>query len=324
MSVTDIHNRQINYLRLSVTDRCNLRCRYCVPHNGQPAPRRALLSFDDLFRLARHSALLGIKKIRVTGGEPLLRLGIIPFLERIREIPGIGEVVLTTNGTLLKKMAVPLRQAGVKRLNISLDSLKADIFAAMTGGGELHRVLDGIAAAERAGFPAPQVNVVILRGVNDGEIPDFASLAMSSGLIVRFIEYMPVNGDCSWDSLFMNCDEILEKLAHRHRLTPILCGQHAGPARYFQLDDGPGKIGVISPVSKHFCESCNRIRITADGLAHGCLFSSDSVDLKPFLLQGDDAVRRILMRIMREKPLRHNLSEGVQNRGFIPMSAIGG
>lgn len=324
MSVTDIHNRQIDYLRLSVTDRCNLRCRYCVPHNGLASPRRVLLSLEELFRLARHSALLGIRKIRITGGEPLLRPGIIPFLERIREIPGIGEVVLTTNGTLLKKMAGLLRQAGVRRLNISLDSLKGETFAAMTGGGDLHSVLDGIAAAQRVGFPAPQINVVVLRGVNDGEIPDFASMAADTGLTVRFIEYMPLNGDCHWNSLYVNCDEILEQVTHRYRLTPLIRMQHAGPARYFQLDDGPGKIGVISPVSKHFCESCDRIRITADGIAHGCLFSSDSVDLKPFLWQGDDAVRRILMHIMREKPLRHNLSEGVQNSGFIPMSAIGG
>lgn len=324
MSITDIHNRQINYLRLSVTDRCNLRCRYCVPHNGLPPPRRVLLPFEDLFRLSRQSALLGIKKIRVTGGEPLLRPGIVTFLERIREIPGIGEVVLTTNGTLLKKMAGPLRQAGVKRLNISLDSLKADTFAAMTGGGDLRAVLTGIAAAEQAGFPAPQINVVILRGVNDGEIPNFASMAVSSGLTVRFIEYMPVNGDCHWKSLYMNCDDILEQVARHHRLTPLMHLQHAGPARYFALDDGPGKIGVISPVSKHFCESCNRIRITAEGLAHGCLFSSESIDLKPFLLRSDDAVREILIHIMREKPLRHNIPELAQMGGFIPMSAIGG
>jgi len=176
MNISDKHDRKISYLRLSVTDQCNLRCRYCVPQSGlHNFPKMPLLSFEDLYRVARQSALLGIRKIRVTGGEPLVRPGIVQFLERVNGIPGIGEVVLTTNGILLDRLADPLRRAGVKRLNISLDSLKPETFAAITGGGNLSRVLEGIAAAERAGFPPPQINVVVLRGINSEEILSFAA-----------------------------------------------------------------------------------------------------------------------------------------------------
>ena len=327
MTVTDHHNRVINYLRMSVTDRCNLRCRYCVPHYDVPGPgRRTILPYDDLFRLARESVSLGIRKIRITGGEPLVRQGIVQFLERLNRMEGAAEVVLTTNGVLLKSMAVSLRQAGVKRLNISLDSLRTDTFASMTGGGNLSMVLAGIDAAQDAGFPPPQINVVVLRGVNDGEIPGFAALAATSQLSVRFIEYMPITGDPGWRSQYVASDEVLEILAREHRLTPIESMDGAGPARYFRLDEGAAKIGVISPISNHFCATCNRIRISSDGLARGCLLSDETTDLKPYLMRGDESVREILMAIIRKKPLRHSVSESESwhAHGWVPMSAIGG
>jgi len=325
MSLADTYNRQISYLRLSVTDHCNLRCRYCVPQGQMTRlPGLPLLSFDNLFRVAQQSAKLGIRKIRITGGEPLVRPGIVSFLERMNGISGIGEVVLTTNGILLAKMADSLRQVGVKRLNISLDSLKPESFAEITGGGNLRRVLAGIDAAERSGFPTPQINVVVMRGVNDNEILDFAGIATGRGLTVRFIEYMPTNGDSNWDSLYINSGEILMRLASRYRLTPLPRIEGAGPARYFQLDASQATVGVISPVSRHFCAGCNRIRISSDGMARGCLFSREATDLRPHLLQGDDALQQILTTIIREKPLRHNLSEGLQSSGFVSMSAIGG
>ncbi len=327
MTVTDHHNRVINYLRMSVTDRCNLRCRYCVVHYDVPGPgRRAILPYDDLFRLARESVSLGIRKIRITGGEPLVRQGIVQFLERLSCMGGAAEVVLTTNGVLLKPMAVSLRQAGVKRLNISLDSLRTDTFASMTGGGNLSMVLAGIDAAQDAGFPPPQINVVVLRGVNDGEIPAFAALAATMQLNVRFIEYMPITGDPGWRSQYVPSDEVLQILAREHRLTPIESMDGAGPARYFRLDEGSAKIGVISPISNHFCATCNRIRISSDGLARGCLLSDETTDLKPYLMRGDEAVREILMAIIRKKPLRHSVSEstGWHANGWVPMSAIGG
>lgn len=325
MTVTDNHNRVINYLRLSVTDRCNLRCRYCVPHyDVSGAGQRTILPYDDLFRLARETVSLGIRKIRVTGGEPLVRSGIVEFLERLNSIEGAAEVVLTTNGMLLKRMAVSLRRAGVKRLNISLDSLRADTFASITAGGDLSLVLAGIDAAQDAGFPPPQINVVVLRGINHGEIPAFAAFAATSQLSVRFIEYMPITGDTGWRSLYVSSAEVLETLARDHRLRPVVSMDGAGPARYFQLDDGPAKIGVISPISNHFCATCNRIRISSDGLARGCLLSEETTDLKPYLTRGDEAVREVLAAIIRKKPLRHNVSDGWKADGWVPMSAIGG
>ena len=189
----------------------------------------------------------------MTGGEPLVRPGIVEFLERLSSIEGAAELVLTTNGMLLKKMAAPLRQAGVKRLNISLDSLRAETFASITAGGDLSLVLAGIDAAQEAGFPPPQINVVVLRGVNDGEISAFAAFAATSQLSVRFIEYMPITGDSGWRSQYVPSHEVLETIAREHRLTPVASVEGAGPARYFGLDGGPAKIGVISPISEHFC-----------------------------------------------------------------------
>jgi cyclic pyranopterin phosphate synthase len=325
MGITDGHNRVINYLRLSVTDRCNLRCQYCTPAKKLlKYAKIPILSYDELCRVAEQSAQLGIRKIRVTGGEPLVRPGIVQFLERINAIPGVGEVVLTTNGVMLDTLAVSLREAGVKRLNISLDSLKPEVFTRLTGGGDLHDVLTGIEAARKAGFPAPQINVVALRGSNDQEFQDFAQMAIDSGLTIRFIEYMPVKAEENWKDQFIGSDDILRIIGERHTLAPMERVEGAGPARYYSLDGGKGTIGVISPVSKHFCASCNRIRVTSDGFARGCLFGKDSVDLKPYLAQGDDAVREILTRIIKEKPMRHHISEDETPHFFVPMSSIGG
>lgn len=327
MTITDQHNRTISYLRLSVTDRCNLRCQYCVSHKDEPAtPRHEILSYDDLFRLARESVALGIRKIRITGGEPLVRPGIVEFLQRLGSIDEAPQVVLTTNGMLLEKLAVPLREAGVRRLNISLDSLNRETFATITAGGDVRKVFAGIDAAERAGFPSPQINMVVLRGVNDGEIPAFADLASSRGLTVRFIEYMPITGDPNWRASYLPSQRVLDIIARSHSLTPVQSPDGAGPARYFLLDGGPARIGVISPISEHFCASCNRIRIASDGLARGCLLSNETTDLKPYLAQGDDALRQILMAIIRGKPQRHHVTESEcwHAQGWVPMSAIGG
>jgi cyclic pyranopterin phosphate synthase len=330
--IRDTYNRTISYLRLSVTDRCNLRCQYCVPRNlpgvtTEGVTRKAeVLSYEDLFRLARESVGLGIRKIRVTGGEPLVRPGIVEFLERIARLEPGPQVVLTTNGILLKKLAVPLREAGVKRLNISLDSLDDKTFKSITGGGDVNTVLGGIDAAQRAGFPAPQINVVVLRGINDHEIPAFAKMASSMGLNVRFIEYMPITGDSGWKQHYMPSHEVLERIAQEHRLTPVESVDGAGPAKYLKLDDGPGMVGVISPISDHFCASCNRIRISADGQARGCLLSEETTDLKPYLERDDEAVREILKSIILHKPERHKVteSETSHGQGWVPMSAIGG
>ncbi len=196
MQLTDSLGRRINYLRLSVTDRCNLRCRYCMPGAGVDfLPHEAILSYEELLSIARIAVSLGVEKIRVTGGEPLVRRGIVPFLARLAQLPGLRHLALTTNGLLLAEMAEGLREAGVQRLNISLDSLSPDTFAAVTRGGELDRVLEGLAAAEQAGFLSLKINMVVMRGVNDGEILDFAALTLEKPYSVRFIEYMPTAGE---------------------------------------------------------------------------------------------------------------------------------
>ena len=323
----DTHNRVIDYLRLSVTDRCNLRCKYCVPQNASAAfARSELLSYEDLFRLARESVALGIRKIRVTGGEPLVRPGIVDFLARVNGIDDGLQVVLTTNAMLLQKLAVPLRQAGVRRLNISLDSLKKQTFAEITSGGDVNKVLDGIQAAIDAGFPPPQINMVVMRGVNDNEVPAFAAMAAEKQLNVRYIEYMPITGDANWRAQYLPSKLVLEMIEREHRLTAVPSVDGAGPARYFLLDDGPARIGVISPISDHFCASCNRIRISSDGLARGCLLSEETTDLRPYLERGDEAVREILTAIIRKKPQRHKVTESEcwHSQGWVPMSAIGG
>ena len=325
MTIRDQHDRTISYLRLSVTDRCNLRCLYCTPPASKAAPEyRGLLSFDDLFRIAEVSVTLGMRKIRVTGGEPLTRPGIVQFLERVHGIEGIGELVLTTNGMLLSRMAKDLHEAGVKRLNISLDSLRSGRFAQLTGGGSLDKLLAGIEAAREAGFPPPQLNTVIMRGFNEDEISDFAALSERTGMAVRFIEYMPVNADPKWRDSFFSCAEMLDVLSRQYDLLPEEQLHGAGPARYYKLGGTQGKIGVISPISKHFCAHCNRLRITADGFARSCLFSSQGADLRPFLSQDNEALRKALTAIVHAKPASHNLTPDLAAAGFVPMSAIGG
>ena len=218
MELIDAYGRHIDYLRLSVTDRCNLRCSYCMPAEGIPKLQHGeMLSYEDLYRIAVEAVALGIKKIRITGGEPLVRKGLIGFAERLSDIPGLKELVLTTNGLLLGEMALPLYRAGVQRLNISLDSLQAETFAAITRGGDLQKVLDGIDAAAGAGFPPVKINMVVMRGINDNELLDFAALTIDKPCTVRFIEYMPTLQEDRWDSRSISGAEILARVGARVR-----------------------------------------------------------------------------------------------------------
>jgi cyclic pyranopterin phosphate synthase len=326
MKLIDAYGRRINYLRLSVTDRCNLRCCYCMPAEGVAKLEHSeLLSYEELFRVASACVAQGIEKIRVTGGEPLVRKGLTGFLGRLSAIPGLRELVLTTNGVLLEELAKPLRDAGVARLNISLDSLKPETFARITRGGDLARVLNGIAAAERAGFPPVKINMVVMRGVNDDEILDFAALSLDKPYTVRFIEYMPTLRDQGWNAQCMAGSEILARIAERYPLLPLVGAEMAGPARNFKIEGAAGAIGIITPISGHFCESCNRIRVTAAGVVRGCLFSDHGIDLKP-LLESPDPVplRETVRRIVTEKPGRHHLSEEGAELRRVNMSGIGG
>ena len=326
MALIDTFGRRINYLRLSVTDRCNMRCCYCMPAEGVAKLQHGdMLDYEELFRVASACVAQGIEKIRVTGGEPLVRKGLVPFLERLSGIPGLRELVLTTNGLQLEELALPLRRAGVARLNISLDSLMPETFARITRGGELARVLAGIAAAERAGFGPLKINMVVMRGVNDEEILDFAALSIDKPYTVRFIEYMPTLQDKEWNAQSMAGSEILARIAERYPLLPMVGAEMAGPARNFKIEGAAGAIGIITPVSGHFCESCNRIRVTATGMVRGCLFSDQGIDLKPLLRSADpDLLPQTLRRIVTEKPGRHQIAEPGAEKARVNMSRIGG
>lgn len=326
MSLHDGHGRRINYLRLSVTGRCNLRCSYCRPHGGAAgAVRREILSDDQLLLLARTAVDVGIEKIRVTGGEPLLRKGIVGLLRRLGGIPGLRKLVLTTNGLLLAEMADGVRSAGVESLNVSLDSLVPERFARITGGGRLGSVLEGIDKAERAGFPRLKINVVVMRGINDDEVGRFASLTLGRPLTVRFIERMPLQASDCGRGLTVPGEEILGRIGRTHRVVPWEREELGGPARYYRIEGAAGTIGIITPVSCHFCGECNRIRVTSDALAKGCLFSAGNVDLRPFLDAGDAAgLRDALRSVAGDKPSGRLLLPEEAGDEPLFMSRIGG
>lgn len=325
MAPTDTLGRRIDYLRLSVTDRCNLRCQYCMPAEGVDKLEHSdILSFEQMHRIVGEAVSLGIAKIRITGGEPLVRKGLVDFLDRLSHIAGLKELVLTTNGLLLRKFSVDLRRAGVKRLNVSLDSLKPDTFSTLTRGGSLEEALDGITAAEEAGFPPVKINTVVIRGMNDGEILDFAALTLQTPRQIRFIEYMPTNTAPNWKSAFVPGTEILERIRKVYPLEPLATEGSAGPAKTFRIPGGLGTIGVITPISNSFCSSCNRIRITASGAVKACLFGNETVSLRPYLDRSDAELRDVLMSVLNSKPGRHHLLEPTQLITPFSMSQIGG
>jgi cyclic pyranopterin phosphate synthase len=325
MGLIDPHGRKINYLRLSVTDRCNFRCSYCMPADGiVKRPHADTLSYEDLYAVAQAAVSIGIEKIRITGGEPLIRKGILQFLARLKTLPGLKQLVLTTNGVLLDEMAVHLKEAGVQRLNISLDSLKPDVFSRITRCGDLSRVLAGIDAAEAAGFPI-KLNAVAMRGINDDELLDFAALTLRKPYKIRFIEYMPAIKQPGWQDLLVPGDEIISRLEARYPLIRLERGELAGPAREFRIADAPGTIGIITPLSSHFCGNCNRIRVTSSGMARSCLFSDTEFDLKPYLADPDtDLLAQALRDIVGGKPVSHSLSVDNTRHKAFAMAAIGG
>lgn len=325
MQLKDNYGRKINYLRLSVTDRCNMRCRYCMPESGvYKLDHQQVLSYEQLYLLAESAVALGIEKIRVTGGEPLVRKGIIDFLGRLAQIQGLNQLVLTTNGLQLVEMAPALRQAGVQRLNISLDSLRPEVFAKVTRRDELSKVLAGIAAAEQVGLPI-KINMVVMRGVNDAELVDFAAMTLEKNCSVRFIEYMPAIKEDGWQSLFVPGEEILARIADQFSFTPVVRGELAGPAREYKIAGAQGTVGVITALSGHFCQDCNRIRITASGKVRTCLFADDEYDLSELLAGGDAvAIQTALRRLIQAKPARHGMNEKAAGHTAFTMARIGG
>lgn len=325
MELTDSFGRKINYLRLSVTDRCNMRCVYCMPAEGVSLMKHGdILSYEELLLIAEAAVANGIEKIRITGGEPLVRKGVLHFLEKLATTPGLKQLVLTTNALNLEEMAVDLRSAGVQRLNISLDSLHPETFAAITRGADLGRVLAGIDAAEKAGFRV-KLNMVAMRGVNDMEILDFVGLTLKRGITVRFIEYMPAIREDGWESRVYPGSEILQQVASRYEFAVQPREGLAGPASSYKINGAAGSFGIITPVTGHFCAECNRIRVTSSGKVRSCLFSDDSLDLRPLLAKGDRAgVEAALRAVVTCKPRNHSLSEA--DSGYTPfaMAAIGG
>ncbi len=303
----DSQRRTIEYLRVSVTDRCNYRCTYCMPDDGVEHFQRAdILSFEELCELLRCFAALGVRRVRLTGGEPTVRRDLVQLVQMIRALPGIDDIALSSNGHLLGELAAPLRQAGVDRLNISLDTLDAAGFARITGRGELGRVLGGIEAARSAGYPVIKLNTVAVKGFNDHELGALCAFAWERGLIPRFIEQMPMAGGRTYipGELFSAAEISAAVAAHFPGSTVVSDdnagpARGAGPARYLRLDgpanasqpSPPRRFGIISPMTEHFCDTCNRVRLSASGALHTCLAFDDAVDLRSLLhTQGPAAV----------------------------------
>lgn len=327
---TDSFQRKIDYMRLSVTDRCNLRCTYCMPEGGVPKiDHLEILRYEELVALARTAVGMGITKIRITGGEPLVRKDILDLCNRISQIPGIRSLSITTNGVLLSGFAQGLREAGIKRINISLDTLKPERFKAIARADCFAQVWDGIKAAEEAGFSPIKLNAVVLRGINDDEIEDLGRLTLQHPFHVRFIEFMPMRPDEPGihSSKFVPASEILDRLQRVAPLQVCTESQANGPALHYRFENAPGKIGIISPVSQHFCPSCNRLRITADGKLRTCLFSSEETDLRDALRQGlpDELIADVIRRAIAGKPEKHHLENPVFRKCISrQMSSIGG
>lgn len=320
----DRFGRTINYLRLSVTDRCNLRCCYCMPAEGLPMRSHAeILRYEDLLKIARAAAALGIEKVRVTGGEPLVRKGLVGFLQRLSAVSGLQEVSLTTNGLLLTDVAGDLKRAGVDRLNVSIDSLQPATYAQITRGGRLDQVMAGLRAAEQAGLKL-KLNMVVMRGVNEREVEDFAALSLQRPWSVRFIEYMPTIREQAWRSRVVPGAEILARLRSRFDLTPLAVSHMCGPAKPFRISGATGTVGIITPMSEHFCSSCNRIRVTSTGLAKSCLLADDNLDLKPLLAADDHALQQALRTVIGTKQACHVLTGEFSGPQPFAMATIGG
>ncbi len=310
----DSYGRDIHDLRISVTDRCNFRCVYCKSADPKNyVPHRELLDWDEFLRLARIMTRLGIRKVRVTGGEPLLRPGIIDFLSQLSQVEGIQDLALTTNGYLLADMAKDLARAGVHRVNVSMDSSHPDRFAAITRTpGSYERALKGVEAAVEVGLDPVKVNVVLVRGFNEGEILGFAELARTKNLVVRFIEFMPLDADHAWNrSLVVTAREIFDTIHPVFPLAEAPRHEASDTALRYRFKDGRGEIGVVAPVSIPFCGQCSRIRLTADGKLRTCLFSLEEYDLGGTLRggAGDPAIEEYIRSVVYQKEQGHRINE---------------
>jgi cyclic pyranopterin phosphate synthase len=340
----DSFGRVIDYLRISVTDRCNLRCVYCMPPQGiQLKAHHEILTYEEIATVVRAAATSGIRKVRLTGGEPLVRPHVERLVEMVAAVPGIQDVSLTTNAVLLDRHASTLARAGLRRVNVSLDTLRADRFERITRFGHIADVWRGLDAAEREGLTPIKLNAVVVRGMNDDELADFAALTQTHAWHVRFIELMPVSNEGDWGehlpppgNRLVTAEEMQARLSAQLGMPDLFSESLTvsgvmgnGPARVFRLPDAKGTLGFISPVSQHFCPTCNRLRLTADGKLRPCLLADGEVDVMGPLRNGANErdVQALLLRAVEHKPERHQLNEGLapaQSIGTRVMAQIGG
>ncbi len=322
----DRFGRVVRSLRVSVTDRCNFRCVYCMAEEMIFLPRSEILTFEEIERFVRIAAGRGVRKIRVTGGEPLVRRGVPKLVQKLAAVKGIEEVALTTNGVLLPQLAVPLREAGLSRLNVSLDSLDRETFERLARRDGLRQTLDGIDAALEAGFSPLKVNAVAMRGSTERELLDFARLAREKLVIVRFIEFMPLDADGAWKrENILTRREIVERIHAEYPLEPVE-GRGSSPAERFRFKDGKGEIGVIASVTDPFCDLCDRIRITAEGKLRNCLFAVEETDIRALLRGGadDEQIAKAVAQNVAQKWRGHLINHADFVKPERAMSQIGG
>lgn len=323
--LVDKYGRVATDLRISVTDRCNFRCTYCMPAEGIAwKPHDEILSFEEITRLVGIFVELGVKKVRVTGGEPLVRRDIESLVAMLTEIP-VPELAMTTNASKLRQKAGALAEAGLQRINVSLDSLRRERFEAIARFDGLDRVLDGLVAAREAGLDPIKINCVVMRGVNDDELIEFAEFSRQTGYHIRFIEFMPLDGDSAWDkSKVVSLEEIVETISARY---PLAEGDRRGPAAEYRFEDqAPGSVGVIASVTRPFCESCNRVRLTAEGQMLACLFALEDTDLRSLLRSGasDSEIADAIKSTVAAKWAGHAIGNKEFTRPARSMSMIGG
>jgi len=333
--LVDNFGRKITYLRVSITDRCNYRCIYCQPEEQfKFISHQEILRYEEIVEIIEEAVKLGVTKVRITGGEPLARKGVVGFIKKLREIKKLEDISLTTNGFFLSEYAEKLKDAGLNRVNISLDSLQEEKYKKITRWGSLKKVLKGIDSAIKAGLLPVKINTVLIRGINDDEVEDFVRLALESPLNIRFIEFMPSGEDLKDDyrDKFISVLEIKKSLAKKYSLRPIDINSGNGPAKYYQIKGGQGTIGFITALSQHFCQTCNRIRLTSEGKLRPCLFSNKEVDIKQAIRNANTDDKIIRSRIIRNniekaisiKPEGHKLNKKFSNKDFFKMSKIGG
>ena len=324
----DQFGRRIRYLRISVTDRCNLRCTYCMPEEGLAwIPKPEMLAYEEISEIVRQMAALGLERVRITGGEPLVRKDLPDLVRMIAAVPGIDDISLSTNAILLPRFATALREAGVGRVNVSLDTLDRDGFEeiARRPARRFDETMEGLRAAEEVGFAPIKINCVIMRGLNDHEVVDFAEITRERPWHVRFIELMPVGENLHLTDRFISTDEVLEKIRAIEDLVPDPGPRGNGPAVYYRFPDGAGTVGAITPLSHNYCERCNRMRLTADGKLRTCLFGDHEVDLKGPLRE-TGSIEGAVAEALAGKPKRHYLELGTAagSGGLAALSQVGG